>query len=189
MDGRPLPLREEVAPQGQRRRGREAVCRRARQFLQLPVERDRLGAHGGEQRGPARVAILQEQRVVVAVGRIADRHVEPLADRVAQPARVGDRLGGLAHQRDFWIAVGELEQQAVVVQPDVERERRVVAKRGLSAAEQRVDHLPRPPEEEQEAGLRHKRLPDIEKQRRSRLLPAPCPATSGPRGDQIGRLS
>ena len=160
--------------------GRFAAGER-RQFL---GECDRLRAGGGHERDPRRLRALREQFRAEPVGRVAERHPEHAPHGLEDRRRIIDDLGQVADERAVGMLDGEVADQAVVVHPDLDRERRVRTKRLVPAAEQRVDHLPRSPHDEQEAGLRHEAAPELEVQRGPRILPAPDSARPPPRGHE-----
>ena len=78
----------------------------------------------------------------------------------------------------------EPQNQAVVVQPDPGRERRVVDERGITAPKEGVDHLPGTAKHEDETRIGEHVGPELEKQDGSGILPPPDAPLPSPDLDQ-----
>jgi hypothetical protein len=80
---------------------------------------------------------------------------------------------------------GKVADQAVVVQPHLDRERRIRAKRLVAAAVERVDDLPGPADHEQEPRFGQQVGPELEVQGGAGILPAPRHVPLAPRGHEL----
>ena len=103
-----------------------------REFL---VEGDRLRAGGGHERDPRRLRALREQFRAEPVGWFPERDSERVPHRLEDRARIVDDLRQIADERLLGVLHGEVADEAVVVRPDLDRERRVRTERLVPATE------------------------------------------------------
>ena len=154
---------------------------------QLAVERVDLRQEGSHDRSlrAAGGSVAAEQFGLESGRRIGQREAESFAEDRERAGGIGDHLPELTHQAALGPAAGKIEEDAIGVLPGAEREERIGDAGLVEAPIERVGDLPRAAEDHQPDRLGNLIGPEVEKQERARILPAPRQARRAARGNDL----
>ena len=154
-----------------RRRG-SRLGLHACQAAEFVEQQHALRAGGGQKGGVVRIGVAEQFGVDRWLGGI-ERDIQLVANRVADGLRVADHLREFPHEHAVWMAAGEVANPRVVVHPHREGETGIEREHPVPTSIQRIDYIPRRTKHEEITGIRHELGPEVQKEHRARILPAP----------------
>ncbi len=125
-----------------------------------------------EGRSMAGLADLEKAWLVGGLGS-CELHAKEVGRESQDARRIGNHTSDIDNGSSLRVLLNKLEDTTSIGHPHIDRVSRIDAERRVSASKEGIDHLFRRPHHEEPPGLRDERRPEVEKEDRARILPAP----------------